>query len=104
MDVIDFAAAKEARTPHWEGRCRCIGCKHEWHGVAPIGVMFVDCPSCGEHKGHPYYPFGASDGDLVFQCVCGSEALTVFKRAGRFRTICMACGADQTAAIYGDPA
>lgn len=102
MSVIDFAAAKKEREPHWTGTVRCVGCQHEWEGVAPIGTMWVDCPECGLPKGHPKHPFGAQEGDLVFRCLCGSEALTAYQHKGRFFLKCMACGIDQTAAIYGE--
>lgn len=100
--VISLAQAREERKPHWTGTCKCIGCGHEYVGVAPLGVMFIDCPECGLPKGHPKHPFGAQEGDLFFRCVCGSEALTAYKRGGYFRTMCMACGTDHTHAIYGE--
>lgn len=102
MTVISLADERVARQPHWEGPCVCLGCRHEWHGVAPVGEMFVDCPSCGLPKGHPKHPFGAQQGDTVFECSCGSEALTAYKRKGRFYMLCMACGTNQTSAIYGE--
>lgn len=102
MSVISLTDEREKRSPHWSGPCVCLGCKYEWVGVAPVGVMFVDCPSCGLPKGHPKHPFGAQEGDMFFQCLCGSEALTAYKRKGRFHIICMACGASQTAALFGE--
>lgn len=102
MTVISFQKAKEEREPHWSGTCKCIGCGHEWVGVAPMGVMFVDCPSCELPKGHPKYPFGGGEaGDAVFTCNCGSEALTAYYRGNRFRLQCMACGTDHTTNIFG---
>jgi len=64
----------------------------------------LECPECGLPKGVTKWPFGCKDGDLEFQCICGCEAMAVYKRAidGRFVTRCMGCGYDQTAAIYGD--
>lgn len=107
MTVVSFAAAKEARRPHWEGACICLGCRHEWRGVGPMGAhVSLECPSCALPQGVTKHLFGAAIGDLEFRCSCGCEAMNVYKRAsdGRFFTRCMACGADQTAAIYGDPA
>jgi hypothetical protein len=101
MTVISLSAARDARKPHWEGPCKCIGCGHEWHGVAPIGTMWVDCPSCELPKGHPKHPFGAQEGDLIFTCNCGSEALTAYQRKGRFYLRCMACGDEHTEAVFG---
>lgn len=99
MSVISLAGEREKRSPHWSGCCICLGCKHEWVSVAPIGVMFVDCPSCGLPKGHPKHPFGASEGDSLFQCDCGSEALTAYFRKGELRLMCMACGKNVTEAV-----
>ena len=101
MTVISLAAEREARQPHWEGPCKCIECQHEWHGVAPVGTMWVDCPSCHLPKGHPKHPFGAMEGDIAFTCHCGSEALTAYMRKGHFYLRCMACGTDQTSTVYG---
>ena len=103
MTVIRLADEREKRSPHWAGECKCIGCGHRWVGVAPLGTMFVECPSCGLSKGHPYHPFGAGEaGDVVFKCNCGSEAMTAYYRGGRFRFQCMSCGADQTEAVFGE--
>lgn len=49
--VVDLAAARLARTPHTSGPCVCLGCKHEWVGVAPSGTIAVECPACGTEKG-----------------------------------------------------
>lgn len=101
MTVISLAAAREERSPHWSGTCKCIGCQHEWVGVAPMGTFFVGCPSCGLPKGHPKHPFGAQDGDSVFICNCGSEALTAYRHNGKFTLRCMGCGDDHTEAVFG---
>lgn len=103
MTVISFQAKKAERDPHWSGKCKCLGCGHEWVGVGPIGVMIVDCPSCNLPKGHIKHLFGPQEGDSVFQCMCGSEALTAYYNKGQFRLVCMACGIDQSNAIYGEP-
>jgi len=102
MTVISLAAAREKRQPHWHGTAYCIGCQHEWEADAPVGGLGLECPSCGLPKGTPKYPFGAQEGDLLLWCDCGCEALTAFKRNGRFYTQCMACGTDLTHAFYGD--
>lgn len=101
MTVISLAAAREERQPHWTGTARCVGCQHEWTAVAPIGTLWVDCPSCGLPKGTPKHPFGAEDGDLLLSCVpCGGETLTAYKRDGKFWVKCMGCGNDLTHAFY----
>lgn len=101
--VVSLAAYKEENAPHWAGRCKCIGCGHEWVGVGPIGVVIaLECPECGLPKGVTKCLFGGEEGDAVFVCqVCGSEAMTAYKRNGHFHQRCMGCGTDQTEAIYG---
>jgi hypothetical protein len=49
-----------------------------------------------------YYPVGASEGDLLFYCRgCGTEAMTAYKRHGKFFMRCMGCGIDHTEALFG---
>lgn len=104
MTVISLAAAREERQPHWSGTVHCVGCQHEWVGVAPMGTMWLDCPNYELPKGHPKHLFGADVGDSEFSCVCGGQALTAYVRAKgqRFFLRCMACGTDQTNAVFGD--
>lgn len=101
MTVISFAAKREERQPHWQSRCVCLGCRHEWEGVGPMGVqMGLNCPECTLPKGTVKHPFGAKPGDLVLACNCGGETLTAYKRKGRFWVRCMGCGNDLTQAFY----
>jgi hypothetical protein len=102
MSVVSLAAAREERQPHLMGECLCIGCRHEWAGVAPVGVWLMECPSCGSMKGIWRNPIGASPGDSFFSCVCGCEALTAYQREGLFHLKCMSCGTEQTNAVFGD--
>lgn len=101
-NIVSFAAAREERSPHFAGEAKCVGCGHEWAAVAPAGTQRLDCPSCDLPKGVWKHPFGAADGDRLFICNCGSEALTAYFRKGRFRIVCMGCGTDQTSAIFGE--
>jgi Zn finger protein HypA/HybF involved in hydrogenase expression len=50
-NIVDFAAAKSARTPHATGDAKCLDCKHEWVATAPVGVVRLDCPECGSTRG-----------------------------------------------------
>lgn len=29
---------------HCEGDVRCLTCRHEWHAVVPVGVVWMQCP------------------------------------------------------------
>jgi len=101
MTVVSLAAAREERAPHWQGLVHCIGCGHEWQGVAPIGTMRLDCPSCELPKGLPKYPFGGDGTDSILHCKCGCEAMNAYQRDGLTYVMCMACGTDQTHAFFG---
>jgi Zn finger protein HypA/HybF involved in hydrogenase expression len=83
------------------GRGLCLACRHEWEAVAPIGTWQLECPKCDSTKGIFRDPFCAADGDSVFRCNCGSEALTAYLHKGRFNLRCMNCGTDQTEAVFG---
>jgi hypothetical protein len=103
MSVVDFAQAKAEREPHSAGTRVCLGCRHEWVGVAPLGENTgLECPSCGMPKGVTKYLYGADVGDSEFRCNCGCEALTAFipKSRSGAKFSCMACGADQTDALF----
>jgi DNA-directed RNA polymerase subunit RPC12/RpoP len=101
VSIVDLAAAREERQPHWQGVARCVGCQHEWEAVAPMGTVWLECPECGMPKGHPKHPFGCDVGDAVLVCTdCAGEAITAYKRKGRMWVRCMGCGADLTDAFY----
>jgi hypothetical protein len=100
-EVVSLAAVREEREPHLAGDALCIGCRHEWAAVAPVGVWQLECPSCGSMKGIWRNPCGADVGDSFFQCQCGCEALTAYLRDRRFYLKCMSCGTDQTDAVFG---
>lgn len=101
MSVVSLSAARESRQPHWTGKCVCLGCRHEWEGVGPIGMhSSLECPSCELPKGVVRNLFGCAVGDQELQCNCGSEALTAYVHNGRKWVRCMACGTDLTEAFY----
>lgn len=101
MTVVSLAAAREERQPHWSGPCVCLGCRHEWEAIAPVGShVGLECPACELPKGVVKYPFGPIEGDYALVCDCGCEALTAYKRAGHFYVKCMACGDDLTDAFF----
>lgn len=101
-EVVSFAKAKEKREPHLSGEAICIGCRHEWVAVAPVGVWQLECPSCLLLKGVFSHPVGAAEGDALFVCDCGCEALTAYFRDRLFYLKCMNCGVDHSAAVFGE--
>ena len=100
MTVIPFHRP-EKEDPHLSGEAVCIGCRHEWVAVAPVGTWQLECPSCSTFNGIWRYPVGAQEGDAYFRCDCGCEALTAYKHHGMFHLKCMSCGLEQTEAIFG---
>jgi hypothetical protein len=103
VTVVSLADERKARTPHWQGKCVCLGCRHEWEAVGPIGThTSLECPECGLPQGVTKYPYGAKIGDLVLRCDCGCEAITIYKRAVDMLKVarCMACGADLTESFF----
>jgi ribosomal protein S27E len=100
-EVVSLAKVREERQPHVTGTFVCVGCRHEWVGVAPLASRWVDCPECHLPQGTNKHPFGADEGDRVLVCAdCGGEALTAYKRGGKFWVRCMGCGNDLTNAFY----
>jgi len=51
-------------------------------------------------KGMFRYPISADEGDSLFLCQCGCEALVAYYRKGKFRIQCMNCGTHQTDALF----
>lgn len=74
--------------PHIEGPVRCVGCRHEWHAVAPVGVFNdLECPSCGAHKGIRLGTI-EPDGD-VWVCNCGCSYFALGRTGA---PMCINCG------------
>ena len=74
--------------PHLQGPMRCLRCKHEWRGVAPIGkVADMECPSCGCFTG-VLTTLLEPEGER-WQCACG-EQLFHLDRKGP--PMCASCG------------
>lgn len=77
--------------PHMTGRARCIGCKHEWVSVGPVGVTTFECPNCSAMKGiyvNLCYPSDDSK-VLIFVCECGND---LFICRGDGYKQCVNCG------------
>lgn len=96
----EVVAFREKSDPHCSGPAVCLGCRHKWAAVAPVGTWLLECPSCGTLKGVYEGLCQAQPGDLAFACNCGCKALTAYKRGALFHLICMKCGVDQTEAIF----
>lgn len=100
MTVIPFKPREKA-DPHLAGEAICIGCQHTWAAVAPVGTWQLECPSCHSSKGIWRNPVGGIEGDTVFTCQCGCQALVAYRRDRLFYLKCMSCGIEQTEAVFG---
>lgn len=59
----------DQQRPHLAGTGFCLECRHEWEAVAPIGVVGLECPKCGTHKGTMKGLVYPAD-DMVIHCKC----------------------------------
>lgn len=63
------------KRPYFEGECFCLDCKHKWVGIAPRGVVWLECPKCGLVRGRFKYQIERA-GHHWF-CNCGNELFCV---------------------------
>ena len=75
MTVISLAARREENMPHVSGIAICLDCKHEWAAVAPVGVVWLECPSCSLARGRFKYQH-ERDGEQ-WKCNCGNDLFHV---------------------------
>ncbi|MBD1554784.1 hypothetical protein [Pseudomonas typographi] len=97
MNIIQLVRPEPA-APHAAGECVCAQCKHEWVGMAPVGVTQLECPECHTHRGAFKYPFGPQEGVESFTCGCGSETFFIMRKPGHANgTVhCRGCGVEAT--------
>lgn len=70
-NVIDFSAAKAERQPHSAGNARCLDCKHEWEAIAPVGVIWMECPACSLVRGRFIGQHERQGSEWI--CHCGND-------------------------------
>jgi len=103
-DVIPFARPEppEREEVHTlAGEAICAQCRHTFQARVPVGQIWTECPNCLTNKAAIRYTVGPSVGDIAYSCkLCGSDAITAFKRGRFFYLICMCCGADHTAEVF----
>ena len=68
-NVIEIGDYQNA--PAMSGETRCLACGHEWVAVAPVGTVFLECPSCSLVKGMLKYPC-EREGEH-WECNCGNS-------------------------------
>ena len=80
----------EDRSKGWlTGPTQCLGCSHQWVAVSPVGVVWLECPSCGLEMGRRTGPVEA--GAEHWECGCGND-LFMINREGAY---CARCGCEQ---------
>lgn len=73
MSVIDMQAEKEKREPYMTGAAHCLNCQHSWAADAPIGTIWLACPSCTLVRGRFTLPVVRQNGDAHWHCKCGND-------------------------------
>ena len=89
MSVVEFPQKTE---PHGQGPARCIGCRHNWQAVAPVGTVELECPECHTMKGRFLNIFGTYEDEPVWTCKCGNDLF----RITATKTLCINCGVIQS--------
>ncbi len=88
MGVIAFQRPEKFE-PHLTGKARCAVCQHEHVAVAPIGVEWMECPSCGLNKTR--FVHDALPDESIWQCGCGCDVFRIVPSG----TFCIHCGTRQ---------
>lgn len=68
------------------GKAICMSCKHEEITVAPVGIIDMECSSCGSMKSRWKYEFRPDED--ISTCNCGNQ-MFYMTRSGHF---CPNCG------------
>lgn len=85
-NVVGFPGRKNSTGAHITGPCVCVGCGHQWQGVAPVGTIDLECPACGALKG--IWTLLIRLDEEHFYCPCGNHFLHII-RSGAY---CPNCG------------
>lgn len=89
-NVIDILSRK----PHLAGAALCLGCKHTWEAVEPVGTVSLECPECGTDRGVMAGLAFPKDGAMVW--TCNNDDNTLFTKVVGQGWLCVVCGATQT--------
>ena len=82
--IIEFNR-KEEKTPHCAGDAVCIGCKHKFVAVVPVGEVGFSCPECESNRAIFVNPVAP---DVAWACGCGSLLFFVTQDG----CMCRECG------------
>ena len=68
--MSDIVALDDHR-PHMTGPVVCLRCDHSWIAVRPLGVIFLECPKCGAHRGTGFMTMLAAAEMVLGDECCG---------------------------------
>lgn len=78
---------------HVTGKCRCLGCGHEWMVVAPAGLHVFECSECGTMRGVYQQLISPAEGQQIFRCTsCDNDLFSVQPH----QIVCCVCGMSAT--------
>ena len=66
-DVVSL----DAHRPHEAGPVVCTRFKHSWVAVRLLGVIFLECPKCGAHRGTGFMTMLAAADQILGDECCG---------------------------------
>lgn len=66
-DIVNIASHR----PNIAGPVVCTRCSHTWVAVRPVGVIFLECPSCGAHRGTGFMTMLAAADQILGDECCG---------------------------------
>lgn len=69
-NIVSLDQFKKDNEPHCSGVAKCIGCKHTWVAIAPVGTFHLECPNCETFKG---VFDGLAMPQLRYECSCGCD-------------------------------
>jgi hypothetical protein len=87
-DIIDIEQYRPGQRGWTQGPYRCLGCRLQWRGVAPVGMPAeCECPRCGLEKGVAVSLCADLD-NPSWKCDCGSFYFQIRKDS----VLCIRCG------------
>lgn len=94
-NIIEFRSKANINTEgksrqEFEGKAKCLHCKHEWVATQKEGDVVFCCPECGLNKA--VWNNTIQRGEYIFNCVCGCDLFGVSKINNTPFIYCIMCG------------
>lgn len=70
--MSDVVSMQDHR-PHKAGPVVCTRCDHSWVAVRPVGVIYLECPKCGAHRGTSFMMMMAAADQILGDECCGQK-------------------------------